>query len=452
MICIRDGLHRESTGVEARSDAERRNPNLNNSARVMLENYKNGKLQAALVQYSYQDVTVAEVLHEQLADIERGVPGSGGEAGGLREFRLRRGRGRDGRRCRRCRTGRGPLQVLCRHAERLIECFGNRRLGDFEKGGGYEYERFRAGRRIKSQSSKPVSGLLRFANRATAGQELAFLRRALKHFCLKHHVPLIGFDMPPLPDKTVVWLVWDQLIRLLLAARGGKFDEQGRRLHKTVILEDGTVETVWDRADADEIEEFEPVERFIYLYFYSGTRNANNRGLTWSFGKNGSISSSLNMLNRAGIGATTSHKRKETSSMLGTLAKLHPVWERADLAEGFDNVIHDRDGNRFSKHRMLALFKRAACNAGLPWVRPHHLKHSGVTLFTLAGLPLHELAIHFSTREYTLTDHYLHLDHIWRAPCSREFRPENLDLKALKKFSPKTRPQGTDDGAADGDA
>ena len=99
----------------------------------------------------------------------------------------------------------------------------------------------------------------------------------------QHHLPMIDFDMPPLPDTTVVWLVWDQLIRLLLAARGWKFDEQGRRLHKTVVSEDGTVETVWDRADPAEVEEFEAIERFIFLYFYSGTRNANNRDLGWGF-------------------------------------------------------------------------------------------------------------------------------------------------------------------------
>ena len=100
-----------------------------------------------------------------------------------------------------------------------------------------------------------------------------------------------------------------------------------------------------------------------------------------------------------------------------------PVWEEEDLAKGFWFVVHDRDGNQISKSRISALFAKVAANAGLPWVTPHVLKHSGVTQLTLAGLPLHDLAIHFSTRAQTLTDYYLHLEHIWSTPRYRDFRP-----------------------------
>ena len=76
---------------------------------------------------AHQDVTVPEVLEELLADIRRGRPGAAGEA---------RDRGTvgapempDGE--TEPLPGDDRFRDLCRRAERLVECFGNRRLGDF---------------------------------------------------------------------------------------------------------------------------------------------------------------------------------------------------------------------------------------------------------------------------------------------------------------------------------
>jgi site-specific recombinase XerD len=123
-----------------------------------------------------------------------------------------------------------------------------------------------------------------------------------------------------------------------------------------------------------------------------------------------------------------------------------PKWDAEDrkkrAASGskqlFINVIHDEKGNPVTEHQMLRLFREVRELAGLPSsVQPHSLKHTGVTLFTMAGMREEDISSTFSTSTETLDAVYTHLHQRWRQP--RRFAKKNLQLRELRKFSQTSR-------------
>jgi integrase len=151
--------------------------------------------------------------------------------------------------------------------------------------------------------------------------------------------------------------------------------------------------------------------------------------------KYGSVDFANDLFVRAGQTARLTSKRAGTSRLAPALRRFLKKWEEQDLREGFKFVLHDPHGNPVTG-TLRARFNKVAKNGGLPWVKPHFLKHTGVTLCCYAGMGLPALADTFNTNKETLLDDYTHLSTFWTHGPIREFRPESLALRALKLVSP----------------
>ncbi|WP_461327304.1 site-specific integrase [Bradyrhizobium huanghuaihaiense] len=180
----------------------------------------------------------------------------------------------------------------------------------------------------------------------------------------------------------------------------------------------------------DKRRRYECVVRFIFIYLYGGTRHVNILLLTWfQDAILGHINVEQSFIERQGPSADITNKRKGTSPLIGSLIELALRWAAEDEAMRekvpgkYVHIIHDEDGNSLvvleedkkggKKHkksnRMQKLFNEVRQLAGLPHVRPHMLKHSGVTFAVRAGMPLAEVELSFSTSVWTLWTCYVHL-------------------------------------------
>lgn len=101
-------------------------------------------------------------------------------------------------------------------------------------------------------------------------------------------------------------------------------------------------------------------------------------------------------------------KRRTPSPMNGTLEKaLKEAWEFATT----DFVI---EFNGKPLQRMKRGFKTKARNAGLLWVTPYSLRHTGASLLAMRGVPLADIAEMMGSDEGTVSKHY------------RKFQPDYL--------------------------
>ena len=425
---FKEGKPVETTGVVPTKEEEE-NPYLSVIARVKMELYIQRQSRGAGKDIKLVDVPVSAALDEILEDRKK-------------RKRKRRAQNRVEERVQELRSRR--TSVLKGHVKQLNEFFDKspkRRMtiGDINDNTGWDYVAFRCERVIKSQKATTKS-TKRYPTEWTARVHLKTLRMMLNEWRRKHrkkgHVD-VDFTMPPPPDANTVRATWDQMARLTLAiTKGLKFNEDTTFRRKTVAAADGTVTSVLDTEPPEVIAEFEPLRRVLAIGIYAGARAGNGTHLRWGFGDLfGCLDPKRGRFHGDGQGELRTPKRREDRRMLAPLTEMSLEWEADDLAAGHIYVIHDADGRKLSLWQIRQLFKRAAANAGIPWMLPVHLKPTGATLLTYAGLPIADLALKFSTKMETLLKHYVHLLDVWQGP-TLEYRPENLKPKRLRRGSP----------------
>jgi integrase len=319
------------------------------------------------------------------------------------------------------------LEYIC---EQLEEYNGNDSFDMLTIDSGIRYAKFRTAQQIKTQDKDTDPAEIRCVADVTARDHVRVLVSVAIWFCRLHGLPQLVIDKPKVRRKGLRHLTWDQLMRLLLAARGRTYNKEGC--------------CVGRHGDS---KRYECVVRFIMIYFCTGTRHKNILELLWAaHDKLGHIDAALLMIIRQGPGAPVTTKGRGTSDLAGPIRLMVPKWDKQDrrkrAASGskqlFINVIHDEEGNPVTEHQMLRLFGEVRELAGLPSsVQPHMLKHTGVTLYTMAGMGEEDISFTFSTTTETLDAVYTHLHQKWRRP--RRFARKNLRLRELRKFSQTSR-------------
>lgn len=406
MIVIVHGKRRQTTGVRAKPGEDYRK---NRFALAKLADYNFKRLMGVFTEYSADEVTLGDVMDEWLRDHEPKTAAME-EAYGAR------------------------YDAMSEYAEQLGELLETRAMKDFDQSIGFEYANFRTSKQIKTQSPKHENPTT--ASLQTAVIHLKALRQFLRYYADQHGTPVKTFRMPPKVNRGKRWLNWYELVRLLLACRGWLFDSDGNLIRDLVTLPDGSTKWVARRLLAEERAELEIVERFILLYFYGGTRFLRNLQIKWGQTADfGFIDLVNDMIVRAGQTSRLTNKRAEPSRLIGSLVRMVRKWAKKDALNGHKFVLHDADGKPIST-RMRGLFNKVAANAGLPWVKPHFLKHSGVTLCCYAGMGLPAISDAFSTTTKTLLETYTHLSTFWAQGNTRPYDPKNLCLLALKRVSP----------------
>jgi integrase len=223
-------------------------------------------------------------------------------------------------------------------------------------------------------------------------------------------------------SRSEVYLSWDQFDRLIKAARDHlKWDQTTNGWEPDSVIE----------------PDLAIVERYLWTYFYTGTRDMTIVPLEWGSGlTSGSIDAPNGIIYRSPPGADETNKRVEPSHLLPPMAKMVKEWERADQLIRCPYVFHDEKGEAI--HDMTSRFERLCRKAGLPWVNKHVLKHTGVTLLTHAGLDSVSLAVAFSTFPETLGKEYRHLQFLWIKARTSSQRNLKLEWKDLKRTSPES--------------
>ncbi|MGY4617657.1 integrase [Bradyrhizobium sp. USDA 4472] len=408
MIVIMHGSeYAASTGVRPRPGEDYRK---NERALAKLDDYNYRRRMNALAEFCDPEVTIGDVIDEYLEDHE---PTSEAmkEASGKR------------------------YDELCDHGAQLCELpeLKMLKLRSPMGGIGIDYANFRTNQPKKTCSpDNPGPGKVSLE---TAIKQLKTLRQMLRYHAQKWGKPVKTFVMPKNVKKAKRWITWYQLMALLLAARGYFFDEDGNLLRDAVTLEDGTIKWVPRRLPPDERADFEMVERFIVLYLY-GLRHTKNLRVRWHHSPDfGYIDFVNGLVVRSGQTEPLTHKEALPSKLHPSLERCARKWKRLDDKRGFKYVVHDRHGNP-RKASMSYPFKDVARNAGIPWFRPHMLKHTAVTLMTYAGMPAPALMETFSTTYKTLFNNYTHLRPFWMSGSTVAWSLENVGLRALKKISP----------------
>jgi hypothetical protein len=253
------------------------------------------------------------------------------------------------------------------------------------------------------------------------GRKLHMQLNAIGHYYDSLHTPpeqRRGYDIPDRIRRVSDYsLPFDIFERLLKAAQGWRW-----------VASKGK----WVR---DYDEDLVVVERYIFIYFYSGTRDETILPLKWGIDHNtGSIDTRTGIIYRKPYNQTRTNKRAEPSFMFKPLAEMVREWEKEDFENGWDDVLHDKDGNPIED--MTDRFNRVMDKAGIK-CRAHDLKHTGVTYFLHAGIDINVLAIHFSTTAATLQTQYAHLQFLWLKPRTTLKEPD-LSLNALKKVVPQS--------------
>ncbi|KWV48397.1 hypothetical protein AS156_18110 [Bradyrhizobium macuxiense] len=226
-------------------------------------------------------------------------------------------------------------------------------------------------------------------------------------------------DIPlPIPRIFDYSLTYDQLVRLVKAAQGWK----------------------WVPGKGDWEEDFDDdlvvVERYIWIYFYSGTRDETILPLEWGINfESGSIHAAKGIIYRKPYGAKRTNKRAEPAHLLAPLRDMARAWEKEDFEHGWVNVLHDVNGNPIDD--MTSRFDAVKKKAGLEWCRVHDLKHTGVTWMLHAGLDINVLSSAMCTTVKTLMTQYAHLQFLWLKAKATSRAPD-LSFKALEKVVPKS--------------
>ncbi|MDA9408085.1 tyrosine-type recombinase/integrase [Bradyrhizobium sp. CCBAU 45384] len=325
--------------------------------------------------------------------------------------------------------------TVANELEHLEEYMGNDTLECLGWSTGVSYIEWATARQIKSQSSEADPTEIRYVARSTARLHVQTLVMIVRWYFQECNIDPVAIKIPRQRRHAVQYLTIDEIVRLISAARGKIYDAAGNII-----------------GHHDRRRRYECVVRFIIIYLYGGTRHNNILLLTWfQDAILGHINVEQSFIERQGPTADITNKQKGTSPLIGSLVELALRWAAEDEAmrETFPgkyvHVIHDEDGNalvvlekgkeHLRSHRMQKLFNEVRQLAGLPHVRPHMLKHSGVTFAVRAGMPLAEVELSFSTSLWTLWTCYVHLKP--QLVAQRIYDPSLLKLINLRKISSK---------------
>jgi integrase len=394
VVYIRHGSHRETTYIEVEKGEDFRTQP---GALAALAEYVEKEVRRILNRILMRDITMSTVYVEYLDEHKPGK-----NAHSLDRDNYER------------------IEAICAQLERYN---GGSTLEDITIDEGRRYTAWRLDQACQGQPEGADLDEIRRGATTTAASHVGVFIEVLNWFYDRHRLGHIRIKRPKVRRAPVKWLTWDQIMRLLRAANGLVFDEDGHIVGRHAL-----------RA------RYSCLRRVIVIYFYGGTRNNNIRQLIW--GKHltfGHIDTNTGKIVRQGPEAPVTVKRRGTSDLIGSLATLAPKWEAADRARRgssrqlFINIVHDEDGLGLARGRINTLFRELRDLAGLPWAKPHMLKHSGVTLCTKAGMSREDISVAFSTAIDTLEENYTHLEADWRRP--RDFNPRNLRLLQLRRFS-----------------
>jgi hypothetical protein len=253
----------------------------------------------------------------------------------------------------------------------------------------------------------------------------------------------LGYDhkmirRPKVPKEEARWLTWDQLLRLLRTCRGRVFDRAGKLI-----------------GGHDKRDRYECIERLLWLLFYGGVREKNGRYLTYGQQMNkpgqaprGHLDPGRRngTLQRQGPGARVTNKRRNTTTAFGSLGPLSIGWKRSDLSKRealgaeagmrYVNVIHDEKGYELSRGRMDTRLAEVCELAGMDKIDSHSVKHTGVTITAMAGMPLNVAEQKYSTSVLSLVMTYRHLHEEWFKERPEPYDPDKMFFLALRKHSP----------------
>ncbi|MBK5652532.1 hypothetical protein QU42_19475 [Bradyrhizobium sp. UASWS1016] len=321
------------------------------------------------------------------------------------------------------------------HIDSLRELFDDELFIDIKASSAERYVIWRCQQDVKRQKDDGTSKKRKYMA-STAARHADTLMFILDRFCEDHGFDTRKIRRPKVPKEEAIWLTWDQVWRLLRACRGKKFDRAGKLI-----------------GFHGQRARYECVERLLLLLLYGGTRDENGRNMTWGMQANklgqkprGHLDPDRGKLQRQGPGARISNKRRGTSPTYGSLATMSFSWKKRDLemrealgAEAgmrYVNMVHDENGYAVSRGQLDRRLGEVCELAGLDKISTHSIKHTGVTLCSMANMPLPMVEKAFSTTIVTLLLTYRHLHHEWFDP--KPFDPKNLRFLHLRKFSPQS--------------
>jgi integrase len=401
-IYIVDGDHWESTGHEVEKDSGYTH---HSGALTKLGRYVGKRIRRILGRVLTSEISVKEVFAEWRAHHR---PGSAAFA-----------------------LDQANYDGVCADLKGFEAFAGSTRFDRLPSTAGKQYSEHYCGLRFGSKKKVPPAKLM--SARETACDHIESANMVFAWFADEHGCAVKRLSKPKRRHRGVLTLSWDQLVRLIRAARGEAFDKFGKRTGKHA-----------------EAARFACVLRYILLYLYGGVRGANILELRW--GKHpvfGHIDAKREEIERQGDLAEITTKRRYASTLLGSLRTLVPQWKAEDKAarklsggRRYLHVIHDENGRslarkdkygRSSNWAIRGLFARVCRYAGLPDVTAHILKATGTTFCVRAGMPTQQVMIEFSTSWDTLYKRYVNLrPYLGQI---RRFKKKDLRLLSLRKFS-----------------
>ncbi|WP_298885638.1 hypothetical protein [uncultured Bradyrhizobium sp.] len=405
-IWMTDGFDRRTTGFPYRKGE---NYKAHVGANAKLSEMVEVRVRAVLGRVLKRDVTVSQMFTWWL---RKNMPGARPDA-----------------------LSKDRYNTVANELEHLEEYMGNDTLECLGWSTGSQYIEWATARQIKSQSPDADPSEIRYIARTTARMHVQTLVMVVRWYFQECNIDPVVIKIPNVRRPAVQYLTAEEIIRLISAARGKIYDLSGNII-----------------GHHDKHERYECVVRFIIIYLYGGTRHANILLLTWFqdiiFGH---INAELGLIERQGAGADITPKRKGASWLIGSLVELAKRWfaedevKRKQFPGRYVHIIHDEEGkslanlepgkDRDIRRRMIKRFDEVRQLAGLPHVRPHMLKHSGVTFAVRAGMPLADVELSFSTSLVTLWTYYVHLRPQFSTP--RQYDPALLKLVNLRKLSSK---------------
>lgn len=320
-----------------------------------------------------------------------------------------------------------PYKRLLGDCAQLEECeaLADARFSELPGNIAETYVLFRIQQQIKTQSADNPNP--RNVDPATANEHVDSLFAVIEKFAAKYFLPLRRFKRLKFARKPVRWLSFWQLWKIIRYCRGYLLDDLGRIVGRH-----------------DMAERYACVLRFVLFYVYGGTRKTNLLTLSWGMDiVKGGVDPRTGWIQRQGPEARVTNKARWPSEMIGSLRTLVWDWFDEDMAARrklvnpggrFAHVVHDEEGNELSAGRIDTLLGEVCHAIGMKKVNVHVLKHTGVTLCSMAHMPLQDLEQAFSTNYLTLVTTYRHLLPVWRASQLKPFHPDNLNLWRLRRF------------------
>ncbi|WP_132254940.1 tyrosine-type recombinase/integrase [Methylobacterium segetis] len=276
------------------------------------------------------------------------------------------------------------LQSRLRRTKKLIEFFGETKLGEFGIASGNAYIAWRTSQQIATQSSEVAPDALRRVSPNEAVKDLRELRRVFRVAAQHHHIPEPVVMPLRAEEKDLrIGLTRKQVAQLLCACRGRVWDYERNGWRRETIADDASGLRIFGRLDL--VPRSPALARFVLIGVGTGTRHAALRRLRWNrHATDGSPDLKRGILHRKGTGARETTKRR-SPVLLPRMLRAHlRRWHRADSAAKIDFIIHTRRGRRYQVglfKQFEALVHRAGLNHRLNKaiegnITAHNLRHT----------------------------------------------------------------------------